>query len=70
MDEDLELGERDHEEEVDFPPSDRKIHTQGYDLSLNTLQEQWSDGTLIIPDFQREYAVSYTHLTLPTILRV
>jgi Uncharacterized conserved protein len=52
---DLELGERDHEEAVDFPPSGRTIHTQGYDLSLNTLEEQWDDGTLIIPDFQREY---------------
>ena len=55
MADDLELGERDHEEQVDFPPSDRTIHTQGYDLSLNTLQEQWNDGTLVIPDFQREY---------------
>lgn len=54
-DDDLELGERDHEETVDFPPSDRRIHTQGYDLSLNTLEEQWKDGTLIVPDFQREY---------------
>ena len=24
-------------------------------MSLNTLEEQWKDGTLIIPDFQREY---------------
>lgn len=54
-DDDLELGERDHEEPVEFPPADRTIHTQGYDLSLNTLQEQWSDRTLVIPDFQREY---------------
>ena len=52
---DLELGEVDHTEDVDFPPSERTIHTQGYDLSLNTLDEQWADGTLIIPDFQREY---------------
>lgn len=53
--EDQDLGERDHEEEVDFPPSDRVIHTQGYDLSVATLKEQWDDGTLVLPDFQREY---------------
>jgi len=53
--EDQDLGERDSEHNDDFPPSDRVIHTQGYDLSINTLQEQWDDGTLVIPDFQREY---------------
>jgi Protein of unknown function DUF262 len=53
--EDLDLGERDDTEEDEFPPSDRLIHTQAYDLSINTLKEQWDDGTLIIPDFQREY---------------
>jgi hypothetical protein len=52
---DQELGERDYEEEVDFPPSDRVIHTQGYDLSVATLKEQWDDSTLVLPDFQREY---------------
>jgi hypothetical protein len=56
-DEDLDLGERDdtNTDEDEFPPADRKIHTQAYDLSLNTLKEQWDDQTLIIPDFQREY---------------
>jgi hypothetical protein len=54
-DDDQELGERDNAEPSDFPPGDRKIHTQSYDLSLNTLKEQWDDKTLIIPDFQREY---------------
>ena len=54
-DDDQDLGERDHDEPVNYPPSERSIHTQAYDLSVNTLQEQWSDGTLIIPDFQREY---------------
>ena len=54
-DADQDLGERDHEEPVEYPPSDRNIHTQGYDLSINTLQEQWDDKTLILPEFQREY---------------
>lgn len=52
---DQDLGERDHSEETPFPPGERTIHTQTYDLSINTLVEQWNDGTLIIPDFQREY---------------
>lgn len=52
---DQDLGERDHEEVVDYPPSERKIHTQGYDLSVNTLKEQWDDRILALPDFQREY---------------
>lgn len=52
---DQDLGERDHEEVVDFPPAERTIHTQAYDLSLNTLKEQWDDETLMIPEFQREY---------------
>lgn len=54
-DEDLDLGESDNIEPNDFPPAERQIHTQAYDLSINTLNEQWDDGTLIIPDFQREY---------------
>lgn len=53
--EDLELGERDNSEPSDFPPSERQIYTQAYDLSINTLKEQWDDETLLIPDFQREY---------------
>jgi hypothetical protein len=52
---DLELGERDDSEAVPFPPSERHIHTQAYDLSINTLKEQWDDDTLLLPDFQREY---------------
>lgn len=52
---DQDLGERDHEEEPTFPPGERTIHTQTYDLSINTLVEQWNDETLVIPEFQREY---------------
>jgi hypothetical protein len=52
---DQDLGERDNEEENTFPPSERTIYTSPYDLSINTLVEQWNDETLQIPDFQREY---------------
>lgn len=55
IEDDDSLGERDDSESDTFPPSDRQIHTQAYDLSLNTLKEQWDDQLLIIPDFQREY---------------
>jgi hypothetical protein len=55
IEDDQDLGERDQEEASEFPPAERVIHTQAYDLSLNTLKEQWDDETLIIPEFQREY---------------
>ena len=50
-----ELNERDNEEQTPWPPPERRIHTQPYDFSINTLLEQWSDETLLIPEFQREY---------------
>jgi Protein of unknown function DUF262 len=53
--EDLDLGENDSEEEGDFPPPERKIITQPYDLSVTSLVEQWDDETLILPEIQREY---------------
>jgi hypothetical protein len=52
---DLELGEADSEERTPFPPADRKLTTQPYDLSVQTLAEQWSSGILVLPDIQREY---------------
>lgn len=55
MSDDQDLGERDNEDPDEFPPADREIQTQGYDLSVNTLFEQWKDETLVVPDFQREY---------------
>ena len=54
-DDDQDLGERDHEESVDYSDSERVIHTQGYDLSVSTLKDQWDDKILVLPDFQREY---------------
>jgi hypothetical protein len=50
-----DLGERDNEEPSEFPPAERTVRTQAYDLSITTLKEQWDNKTLIIPEFQREY---------------
>ena len=55
VEDELDLGENDNAESNEFPPAERQIYTQAYDLSINTLKEQWDDNTLIIPDFQREY---------------
>lgn len=49
------IGELDTEEPFDFPPAERKVITQSYDLSLQTLLEQWDAGLLSVPDIQREY---------------
>jgi hypothetical protein len=38
-----------------FPPAERKVVTQSYDLSIQTLGEKWEDNSLILPDIQREY---------------
>lgn len=45
---DIEFGEG-------FPPDERKVVTQSYDLSVQTLCEKWADGSLVLPDIQREY---------------
>lgn len=37
------------------PPPERRIVTQPYDLSLQTLSEHWKQNTLVIPPMQREY---------------
>lgn len=54
-DEELDLGELDSEEPFTFPPSERKVITQGYDLSVDTLVEQWRSEMLLLPELQREY---------------
>jgi hypothetical protein len=38
-----------------FPPAERKVVTQSYDLSVQTLLEQWENGILLLPETQREY---------------
>ena len=40
------------------PLAERKLVTQSYDLSVSTLIEQWNDGTLVLPEIQREYVWS------------
>lgn len=45
----------DNEESVGFPPSERKISTQAYDLSVDTLVNQWVEKIIILPPIQREY---------------
>ena len=43
------------EERFRFPPEERKVVTQSYDLSVLTLVEQWDTELLILPEIQREY---------------
>lgn len=50
-----DLEESDTEERIEFPPPERKISTQPYDVSLQTLKEQWDQNLLVIPKMQREY---------------
>lgn len=52
---DPDLNESEVDEPFDFPPLERRIVTQPYDLSLKTLQDQWEHGELIVPEIQREY---------------
>src|SRR5438128_1354737 len=52
---DLELGEDDNEEPGEFPPPERKLVTQSYDLSMQVLLDQWQTETLIVPEIQRDY---------------
>ncbi len=54
-DEPLDLQETEGDEPFEFPPPERKIGTQPYDLSLQTLVEQWDTNLLLVPDIQREY---------------
>lgn len=55
MHDQVELEEADGNEPFNFPPPERKISTQPYDLSVQTLNEQWKDQSLQIPEIQREY---------------
>lgn len=54
IEKDQDLGEVDSEH-FEFPPPERRIVTQPYDLSLNTLREQWEQKELVVPEMQREY---------------
>ncbi len=45
-----ELEETEGDEPFEFPPPERKINTQPYDLSVQTLLEQWTENLLGIPE--------------------
>jgi Protein of unknown function DUF262 len=38
-----------------FPPAERKVVTQSYDLSVQTLADEWEAESLYLPEIQREY---------------
>ena len=42
-------------ETFSFPPAERNVVTQSYDLSIQALMEQWGGNVLVIPETQREY---------------
>lgn len=50
-----ELKEMDTEEPYVISRAERKFIGQSYDLSIQTLFEQWNAGLLVLPDYQREY---------------
>lgn len=50
-----DFGEEDSDEITSPDAKEMKLATQSYDLSINTLLEQWNDGTLQLPEIQREY---------------
>lgn len=52
---DQDLGEEDYEEALETSGRERRLVTQSYDLSINTLAEQWEDETLTLPEIQRQY---------------
>jgi len=55
LEQDQDLDESEGDEGFDFPPPERKITTQPYDLSIQTLVEQWGSNLLEMPEIQREY---------------
>jgi Protein of unknown function DUF262 len=51
----IETEIEDGDEREGFPPAERKVVTQSYDLSVQTLLEQWENKDLLLPETQREY---------------
>lgn len=45
----------DNEFGTGFPPAERKVVTQSYDLAVQTLAEQWDNDHLVLPEIQRDY---------------
>lgn len=40
---------------IDIPPEKRRLHTETYDFSIATLMDQLKNGSIIVPEFQRNY---------------
>jgi hypothetical protein len=51
----IDLGEVEPEESYTFPPPERRVITQAYDLSISTLVDQWETRSIRLPEIQREY---------------
>jgi hypothetical protein len=50
-----ELEDNETNEGFEFPPPERKVITSAYDLSIQTLLEQWEGRILELPEIQRDY---------------
>lgn len=50
-----ELEDNETNEGFEFPPPERKVVTSAYDLSIQTLLEQWEGKILELPEIQRDY---------------
>ena len=40
---------------LSVPPEQRKLHTETYDFTVDTVAERLENGTVFIPEFQRKY---------------
>ncbi len=40
---------------LSIPPEQRKLHTETYDFTVDTIAERLENGTVFIPEFQRKY---------------
>lgn len=43
---------------LSIPPEQRKLHTETYDFTVETIVEKLNDGSIFIPKFQRRYVWS------------
>jgi hypothetical protein len=56
MADDLSKGIDDSSEAlIEAPAEQRRLFTQSFDLSVQTVLEQWNSKTLLLPEIQREY---------------
>jgi uncharacterized protein with ParB-like and HNH nuclease domain len=40
---------------LSVPPEQRKLHTETYDFTVETMAEKVADGSIFVPEFQRRY---------------